>query len=277
MNTLQTRARAALWWLVPLGVLLLLIGWETEWGSAMRKVPPPEDAIAPRPVVTSLLPEYAIAGGTAARSETVQRTLFNPTRRPAATLAADPSKQRLQRGQFALTGTTVVEGKNTAFLRETAGGKSRRVKQGETINGIVVAEVKPDRVRLALGDESEELVLRVATNPRPTAPPAPAGAAPNPAPAVPGGAPAAPAAGQPAQPAAAGSTPSLAERRRAARAAQGGVAEGGVNPAAAATSAPTAQPSPTAAPAATATGTAPDPRWADVYRRYQTPAGRSPP
>ena len=41
--------------------------------------------------------------------------------------------------------------------------------QGETINGLTVAEVKPDRVRLALGDESEELILKVQTNPKPTA------------------------------------------------------------------------------------------------------------
>ena len=116
----------------------------------------------------------------------------------------------------------VIGGKNTAFLRETAGGKSRRVLQGDTVNGILVADVKPDRVRLALGDESEELVLRVVTNPRPTvqpAAPAPA-AAPRPrgcarvAPA--------PAGTAAAQPAGTADT-SLAERRRAARAAQAAV------------------------------------------------------
>ncbi len=40
-------------------------------------------AAAPKPVVTALLPEYGIAGGIGARTETVDRTLFNPTRRPA--------------------------------------------------------------------------------------------------------------------------------------------------------------------------------------------------
>ena len=35
-----------------------------------------------------------------------------------------------------------------------------------------VAEVKTDRVKLAMGDEAEELVLRVATNPRVTPQPA---------------------------------------------------------------------------------------------------------
>ncbi len=82
----------------------------------------------------------------------------------------------MKRGQFALTGTLLVEGKNTAFLREIAGNKARRVHAGETINGMKVAEVKADRVTLTLGDESEELVLKVATNSRPT--PQPSVAAP---------------------------------------------------------------------------------------------------
>ena len=66
-----------------------------------------------------------------------------------------------------LTGTLIIDGKATAFLRENAGGKSRRVAQGEQINGMMVAEVKPDRVKLTLGDESEDLVLKVAIGPRP--------------------------------------------------------------------------------------------------------------
>ena len=127
----------------------------------------------------------------------------------------------MQRGQFALTGTMVIGGKNTAFLRETAGGKSRRVLQGDTVNGILVADVKPDRVRLALGDETEELVLRVATNPRPTVQPvAQQAPAPVPTPVAGRGSAGrsrgccgAAAARQPAD-------ASLAERRRAARAAQ---------------------------------------------------------
>jgi hypothetical protein len=78
-------------------------------------------------------------------------------------------------------------------------GKSRRVQQGESINGMLVAEVKADRVRLALGNESEELVLKVATNSRPTP------AAPVAGQAAPGAA--APTAGAPAAPMTAGAPP----------------------------------------------------------------------
>ncbi len=278
MNELATRARASLWWSAPLLIALVLIAWETDFGRAVRRLPPPEPPVEPRPVVTSVLPEFAIPGGTTARTDTVQRTLFNPTRRAAPVVAADTTKARMQRGQFALTGTMVVGGKNTAFLRETTGGKARRVMQGETVNGLLVAEVKTDRVRLALGDESEELVLRVAPNPRPTVQPAAPVPAPAPQPATAAAAPVA----QPTPATAAGSAAeaSLAERRRAARAAQAAIQaqtstpDGNPLPAqntnvpAPAPVAPAVTPAP-AAPAAGAQS-APDPRWLDVYRQYQT-------
>lgn len=229
MSDLGIRFRAALWWLVPLAAAAVLIGWETQWGRVLRTLPPPEKAIAPKSVTTSLLPEYAIAGGLAARTDTVQRTLFNPTRRPAPPAAADAAKTRMQRGQFTLTGTTVVDGKSTAFLRETAGGKSRRVLQGEAVNGLVVAEVRADRVKLALGDESEELILKVATNPRPTVPPpVVAGAAP--AAAQPRGQAQGQAQGGGAAAAAQDPSQSLSDRRRAARAGQGEAQTSGSNP-----------------------------------------------
>ena len=212
MSNLAARLHAALWWLLPLAALAVAIGWETDWGSALDKRLQPPEAIAPKAVVASLLPEYAIAGGVAASSEMVQRTLFNPTRRPAPVAAPDGGSAQLKRGQFALTGTMMVDGKSTAFLREVAGNNPRRVGAGETINGLLVAEVKPDRVRLTLGDESEELVLKVATNPRPTAPPAAVAQAATPPASV-----ARTAAAPPAPPVASDAAQTLAERRRAAR------------------------------------------------------------
>ena len=168
MNDLSVRVRASLWWLLPLALLVVLIGWEIGWGSAVRLRPPPAEPIAPQPVTMGLLPDYVIAGGIASHSETVNRTLFNPTRRPAPVAIAEAAKPRIQRGQYALTGTTVAGDRSLAFLKETNGGKARTVKKGETINGMLVAEVWPDRVKLTLGDESEEISLKVSTNPRPT-------------------------------------------------------------------------------------------------------------
>jgi hypothetical protein len=221
MNDLTGQLRAVLWWLVPLVLIAVVIGWETGWGKGFTPHLPPPESVAPKPVVVSLLPDYTISGGAAAHTEMVQRTLFNPTRRPAPA-AADAAAGRMQRGQFALTGTLVIDGKSTAYLKEVQGNKSRRVLAGDKVNGMLVAEVKPDRVRLTLGDESEELLLKVATNPRPTV--QPAAAAPVVAGAVPAAAtPGTPPGAAPAPPAAAAvqadPTQTLAERRRAARAA----------------------------------------------------------
>ena len=234
MNKLSMPLQSMLWWLLPLVALAAMFGWETDWGRAVEKRPEPAEAIEPKPVATALLPEFEIPGGVTARTETVERTLFNPTRRPAPQMAQEGKASRMKPGQFVLTGTLLIDGKNTAFLREVAGNKSRRVHAGESINGMRVAEVKPDRVMLTLGDESEELVLKVATNPRPT--PQPVAAAPAAAPAV-AAAPAAPAPVNPNAPAAAAAgvppgAQTAIERRRAARAAAAAAqAAGGAAPA----------------------------------------------
>lgn len=260
------------WWLVPLAVAVAFLGWETDWGRALAPVPVPAEPIIAKPVPVSVLPDFTVAGGLSARPETVARTLFNPTRRPAPPVVAEAPKPTMKRGQFTLTGTLVVEGKSTAFLREVAGGKARRVLQGESINGLVVAEVKPDRVRLTMGDESEDLILKVQTNPKPTtavaaAPPAGtagggqaagAGSAP---PVAAGAAVTAPPGTAP-QPAGVGT--SLVERRRAAREAAAAAANQ------AAAMAPAPSPAPSGAPRVD-----PD-SWAAVEQRYRERGAQRP-
>ncbi len=151
MNALQSNMRSWLLWLLPVGALLALIGYQTDWGEHLHRQPPPESVVAPQKVTAAVLPEYHPKETPETNRDIVERTLFNPTRRPAPPAVAEAAKPRMQRGQFALSGTMVVDGKATAFLRETAGGRSRRVTQGETINGMVVTEIKTDRVRLSTG------------------------------------------------------------------------------------------------------------------------------
>lgn len=263
MKTLQSSLRGAVVWVAPFVLLVLLLLWQTDWGRAFARTPPPEAAVTPQPLTLALLPEYQPAAAPGS-NEVVERTLFNPTRRPAPpTVVADTTKPKIQRGQFALSGTLVVDGKATAYLREVSGGKTRRVSQGETVNGMVVAEIRTDRIRLAMGDESEDLVLKVATGPRTTIQPVMPGL-PVTATASQPGRPT----GQPAQiPGARDVAEVLAERRRAARAAE--LAAQGLPPGApipqvsnAPVAAPTMPPVPTGTP---------DPAWAGVYQRYQQP------
>lgn len=280
MANFDARAGTASLWLVAVAALIAVIGWETDWGRRMAPLPATPSAVA-QPVAVALLPEYKLDGGVEARRETVERPAFVPTRRPApATPPPEAAKPRMQRGQFVLTGTAVVDQQAMAFLREAASGKSRTVRKGDTINGMTVAEVAPDRVTLAMGDETEGLALKVAPGPRmtiqPAQPPGPGGVPGRPGipgqpPAVAGAPGAAPQPGVPqpgvAQPAQAGAgqadpdaeARTLLERRRAARAAEAAAA------AARAASQPGAVPGQAQAPAGV------DPGWAEVYRRMQQP------
>ena len=171
MNGLNARVRSWLVWLLPFVVLAVVIAWEADWGRKWRHVPVTDEVVVAQPVVVAVLPEYKPVATPATQRDMVDRALFNPTRRPAPVAAAEAAKKRLQPGQFMLTGTLIIDGKATAFLRENAGGKSRRVAQGEQINGMLVADVRPDRVKLTLGDEFEDLVLKVASGPKTTTQP----------------------------------------------------------------------------------------------------------
>ena len=171
MSAIDSRVRNWLIWAMPFAVIAVLIAWETEWGRALTRVPALDTNVVPQPVKLALLPEYKVDGGVEGNRETIERTLFNPTRRPAPPAVGSAAKSSLQKGQFVLTGTTVVDKKATAFLREVSGGRSRRVQQGETVNGMLVAEVRVDRVKLTQNGDAEELTLKVATGPRATVQP----------------------------------------------------------------------------------------------------------
>ena len=274
MKTLRSSARAALAWIAPFALVTVLLAWQTDWGRAFARTPPAETAAAaPAPLSVALLPEYQPAATPDKNKDAVERTLFNPTRRPAPVPMAEAPKTKMQRGQFALSGTIVVEGKTTAFLKETNGGKPRRVAQGETINGMTVTSIGPDRVKLTMGDESEELVLKVAAGPKttiqPVVPNMPITATANPG-GVPPGVPGQP----PAQNAQVRDVADvLAERRRAARAAEAAAAGQPPGtpvptPAGTAVSAPNMPPVPQGDP------NSGDPRWQSVYQRYQQPRAK---
>jgi len=180
MRDATTLARGLAIWVVPFVIALAAIGVETDWGRSLSRDTPMSAAAPPQPVAVALLPEYRIEGGVDARRETVDRVLFNPTRRPAPPASQSAGgASAIKRGQYTLTGTTVVGNVATAFLREVNGGKSRSVHQGDKLNdGLVVAEVQSDRVRLKQGDDVEELSLKIATGPKTTVQPAPVAQAP---------------------------------------------------------------------------------------------------
>ena len=244
MREANALARTVLMWLVPFAIVAAVLGFETDWGRRVDGAATSTTTPTAQPVSVALLPEYRIDGGLDSRKETVDRVLFNPTRRPAPPATATANAQStMKHGQYTLTGTTMVGSVATAFLKEVNGGKSRSVRKGDTLDGVLVAEVAPDRVRLKQGDDFEDLPLKVAIGPKTTV--QPVIAPPPPPPPAPGSQPAtarpAEAAGgtgtaiRPAVPPAPNASPTegtprsntanrginelLAERRRAARAA----------------------------------------------------------
>src|SRR5512135_1532748 len=187
MNEIRS-LRSVLVWIVPFAIVLAILGWETDWGDGVSIPVPVTPPTSPQPVSVALMPEYRIDGALAARRETVDRTLFNPTRRPAPPAdQAAGGKGTMQKGLYALTGTSVAGNVATAFLRELKGGKTYAVRQGDRLNGTLISEVRPDRVRLSLGDDHEDLVLKVAVGPKTTVQPVAVGAQPGVAgPGIPG-------------------------------------------------------------------------------------------
>ena len=173
--------RAVLVWGIPFAVVVAALGYETDWGRDVTPDGPAPAKAGPSPAGVALLPEYGISGGVDARRETVDRSLFNPTRRPAP--PAPPTAQaatQAQHGQYTLTGTTLVGNVATAFLREIKGGKSHTVHKGESLNGIItVVEVAPEVVKLKQGNDVEELRLKIANGPKSTVQLAPPAAPPN--------------------------------------------------------------------------------------------------
>jgi hypothetical protein len=258
MNPNMLRLRAWLWWLIPFAALALLLGIETDWGRGIDRLPGPAPTIEPKPIAAALLPEYRVEGGLETHTETVSRTLFNPTRRPAPTPAVEAARVSMPKGRFVLMGTAVAGERHIAFLKEVAGGKSHVVKQGEQINGVLVATVSADRVKFTQGDDSEELVLKAAPGPKTTTQPAPP-VPPNAAPPQ-GGIASLPGAAAPVAPAAVTDGPVVPARRPA-----------GASAVPAPVQVPAAAPSPAAAPAA-ATQSAPasvDPAWNETFERMR--------
>ncbi|MBS0321717.1 MAG: hypothetical protein JSR18_14320 [Proteobacteria bacterium] len=224
----QPQLRRLLLWALPVAVLAAVVGLELLRGRSAADVPPPPPNQPPAPIQVAVLPAFTIAGGRDGLAAIGEHTLFNPTRKPAPpAVGGDDGPKRIPRGAWVLTGTQVFGDKAVAYLRSAKDGKAKTVRKGEDLgDGVLVAEVTTNSVRLTAGDESETLTMKVAAGPKTTV--QPAVEAPPPAGGGAGAPAAAAAAGRPVPPAAAngavqtGAPQSLAERRRAARAAQQG-------------------------------------------------------
>lgn len=148
--------------LVATVVFELTAGGGPSVGASARKVAAAE---------AKLLPPLASAAPEQVYPESVSRPLWIPTRRPAPAPTVAPAS--FARGQFILQGVTIAGSTRIAMLKEKASGRMHRIEKGRDVNGIQVAEVEPDKVTLAQGDEREVVELRVQRPGAPGATPPP--------------------------------------------------------------------------------------------------------
>lgn len=165
---LGPRGVEAAFWLTLCGTLAGGIGIETDWGRKLD-LPPPEmvatSAAAGDFVPPTLATPYRLPA-VDTMLETSLRPLFVSTRRPAPPpLPPEPPKPTMNKGQFKLSGVSILPEGKFAFLLDKSGNRTHVVAQGKEINGVLVKEVSPDRVVLSQYGDSELLVLQTAKGP----------------------------------------------------------------------------------------------------------------
>ena len=89
MNAVPTTLRFWALWVAPFALLVLALGLQTDWGREWTRVPPAVATAVPPPVTVTVLPPYVPDATVESSRDTIDRTLFNPTRRPAPVAVAE--------------------------------------------------------------------------------------------------------------------------------------------------------------------------------------------
>lgn len=161
---------------VAAALLVLVLGavlaWEWEQGrqlegefAKMRKLP-----VTAVPALT-VQPEFSLPDVESGFPELLSRPIFFSSRRAMASASQDGAGG-WKRGQYELVGVVITPSLHAALLRDVESGKTKTVAMGAQIQDLTLAEVEADKVVLRMGAESEELMLKVLTAPKPPASPA---------------------------------------------------------------------------------------------------------
>lgn len=180
---IDPRTAELTFWLLLCIAFSAVIGQEIDWG---RQLHPRQIDIKYEPVnYSSPLVSLPLNLDSADRYlEMVERPLFIVTRRPAPPPPPPTPPSTMKKGQFKLSGVSIVGDKKMAFLVELSSGRTKVVREGEIINGMIVQKIEPGLVILVQGSDQEQLYLKIALSkgagpqtPEPTLPgnaPAPA-------------------------------------------------------------------------------------------------------
>jgi len=146
----------------------LWIGYITSWGKpAPRPVAKPAARQVPLKEIR-LAPDFSLLGPDQDLAATTGRPLFNPARRPlqSAGQAGPARASGLPGGRYTLTGVSISDESRVAMLRDGSTNKTVRVEQNKEVGGMLVESITPTAVTLKLGDEREEIPLKIAQAPK---------------------------------------------------------------------------------------------------------------
>jgi hypothetical protein len=165
---LDIKRLALLVWVLVNTALVLAIGNELGWGKDLHLIPPAPIVHPSAPVEITLPPDYSLPDREKTYAATLERPLFVPSRLQAPP-PPPPPPPAMKKGQFQLLGTTITDELKAAIVKEVASGKVRQLELNQTINGLRLEQVEPDRVVFTQYDDREELFLKI--QPSPKAPP----------------------------------------------------------------------------------------------------------
>lgn len=141
-------------------VLVIAIGIETGFGLRVGPRVPEGYSRSAAAQEARLLPALARMEAERDYPEMVARPLFIATRRPAPPPEAQ-SQVTFKRDQYVLMGVTIAGATRIALLKEKSSGRILRIEKGHDVNGVILSEVNPESVTLALGKDQEVVPLQV--------------------------------------------------------------------------------------------------------------------
>jgi len=160
-------------------LLALAIGRELGWGENLHP-PMSVPVVHPSaPVEVAPYPDFRLPAREKTYAVTLERPLFVPSRSaaPSAPPPPPPPPPAMQKGQFQLLGTIIMDEMRIAVVKEIASGKERQIVQGYTINGLQLETVEADRIVFTQYEDREEIRLKIQRSPKPVAKPVAAPAA----------------------------------------------------------------------------------------------------
>ena len=159
--------------------LIAALGFETEWGTALKSAATPTRSVTGKRDNAAVLPDFRLSSEATNYAQISERPLLNPTRKPAPTqlvvAATEPPRPQVRRGLYQLIGVMDLGTVKVAQVREIASNRTRSIREGDALQEMTVKKVEATQVTLAFLGETDVLELAKFTAsgrvPQPVAPP----------------------------------------------------------------------------------------------------------